>query len=1590
MALRRYTVIALLLFLNLLLVPGYSFAQYDNVELAKEYYQKGDLWKALGLLEKELNSYGGNDEARSLITRILHDLMDNDIKTENSVEGEYFLAKLKKYNPSDPSIDYYDGVFSAIDGNYQRAINLLKKYLGKDEYPAAEKYYYSSLINHAKELLSTNSFREALPFLLEYTSKKKDDPEALFLIGKYYFAVGDYEKAQNFFGKLLKFENYKNKALYYLGMCYFKMGEYEKGINLVEKSYRLFPTQQKGTTLYDYFKEYTRILLQHNKFKDVVRVTRRWEKDFGGGVDPLFFRGIAFFRLGEYGKAEKLFLKVLKSNPNYPNINKWLGRVYLQLGLVRKKARQFREAKKLFEKAYFFDEHQGEAYFHAGEIYFWEKNYKNAIPLLTLALREKTEEKKSLYYLGKIYYDKQQFRKAITYLEKLYKRFGNYKDTSFLLSRSYYQLALNEFDKKRFTPASVFALQSYNYDRSFLPAWYIIGASYFYLKSYQDASGWLKKVVDKKEDYRDARELLSESYFNIGYSLFENGKYTEAIDYFRKSIRLTPDKLKSIYFLGIALSNTERYKEAIRELKIVYDKKPTFLKVSWWLGETYYRWGEKNYRLNNYKGAINLLKLSIKYDPTKKEALYLLGFIYYKFKNYAEADRYLQKAYDVDPSYRDVATLLRNTLVTLSDQSVKKGMTDRAIEYLRRALGIFPRDGEANYKLATLLYGKGNLKEAFDHYRIAADVNYNRLNSQYMMGKISVQLGWWDRAIELLTKVRESKPGYRDTASLLERAYYNAGKELFSAGNYARAVSYLTEAYRLLPRKLETIYMLGVSYFNLEQYTQSVNFLEELRRKNKGKPYKQSDYYLTESYVKIAEGYLETGKYQLANETALSGLRISPKDKRLNYIAGVSFLKLGKYTKAIDHLKKVEQIDPRFRDLRHQLYMAYKKRGYQFAGSGNLERAISDLETSLKYNDRDSEVYIKIAQLYHEKRDIRKSIETLNRLMGIDPKNTEGLYLLGLYYRESGNLKSAIDSFERLYGIDPTYRDVKELLFKTRVEYGKKLYAGNRLSEALRNFKRAVELYPEDKEAHFLLGKTYYYLGKLQQALDVWRKLEKLGYGKGEFKQLYSETLRKIVTNSWHKMSPKKLVDLLEERKKISDDDWNRYHLGFLYGKLEQFTRAIDELTHLTDEKISSPLIKDSPGTILGRAYLGRALKFRKEEKWKKEITDLFNAQKLIKDTEILFYLGEAYYKIHQFDEAERFLREYIDSSARNREAYFILGMIMKEKGKLAEAYDLFVKFIQSGGDRSRVRGMMREIAKQLASEYYNRKQYKKAIEWLKRALQLKYVPADEVWLGKMYYFAGDTETTTNILERDLPYLDDEAKMILHRIYQKKGQDSLKNEDYPLARTYLEKAMFYFAGDMETLQDLIIARYNLKDYDGVIKLYEANQNKSFSKEVRDLIFQSLMIRATDLIDRDPSRAAHLLEMAGKIKMTPAVKYYLARAMYKLGKYKESLDTLMSIEEEGIYLTRAEKFIPEVKSRLALSYLKTGKCDDALKLLLSVQDKFSGRDDYEYYLARAYYCKGEYNRAYDIMWTLYNKKKKVEYYRFLIKIREKLR
>jgi arylsulfatase A-like enzyme/Flp pilus assembly protein TadD len=278
----------------------------------------------------------------------------------------------------------------------------------------------------------------------------------------------------------------------------------------------------------------------------------------------------------------------------------------------------------------------------------------------------------------------------------------------------------------------------------------------------------------------------------------------------------------------------------------------------------------------------------------------------------------------------------------------------------------------------------------------------------------------------------------------------------------------------------------------------------------------------------LAFKLLQVGQTAEAEALGLEITRIDERSARGFILLGRVEEKRGDHKKALTYFEKAFRLEPNNVQLKLSLAQSLIKNGQReravnmcqallddqaiianpsnagilskigliFMDGNRLEQALKVLLDSVSLDDSNAETWNNLGVVYYRRKDYPKAREAYNRAVRLDPEFASAFNNLGtLYLRtflERGDpemLPKAIFAFDRAIGNDSRLASA----YNGRASAFK---FSNRASDAIRDWKRAMELQPDFVDVYFNLGITYLETGQKAKASEILNLCKKRFYNR--------------------------------------------------------------------------------------------------------------------------------------------------------------------------------------------------------------------------------------------------------------------------------------------------------------------------------------------------------------------------------------------------------------------------------------------------------------------------------------------------------------
>ena len=275
-------------------------------------------------------------------------------------------------------------------------------------------------------------------------------------------------------------------------------------------------------------------------------------------------------------------------------------------------------------------------------------------------------------------------------------------------------------------------------------------------------------------------------------------------------------------------------------------------------------------------------------------------------------------------------------------------------------------------------------------------------------------------------------------------AYIENGKADLAMRSIGKAYQNFSKAYELDPKNNEVINQLATLSFNNRQFQKAIDFAQKCVNCNNSSRILGMSYYNLEDYGK-AEKYLN------------DAINKNAQDADAFYTLGRTYLELENGKSAIEAFKKAVKLSPKSQWMYELGLICYNENDYQNAVkyfetavdsgynksndfyenygfaqiySGNSKRGIQTLNVVLERKPNNKELLNNIGYAMYETKKYNEALEYFTKVLEINPKDATTLYMTGMTYQKLGNKEKGQKLCDEAISLDPSlkrYRQKNEM-----------------------------------------------------------------------------------------------------------------------------------------------------------------------------------------------------------------------------------------------------------------------------------------------------------------------------------------------------------------------------------------------------------------------------------------------------------------------------------------------------------------------------------------------------------------------------------
>ncbi len=458
-------------------------------------------------------------------------------------------------------------------------------------------------------------------------------------------------------------------------------------------------------------------------------------------IDESLQRVSTAMRMGEFPQAEKLLIKIIRTDPDFVPAFILLGNLYGQSG-------RYNDAKKMLLRAIKMDNDNGEAFNNLGVIYMNTGEHRKSLDCLKKALKCCGERADIHYNLGNVYKELDNFPEAA-------REYDHAIDLDESFIPSYINQGLVYEAQGKFENAAATYQKGLEKDANNPKLRYNLGTIYKAEGRLEEAGDEFRRVLRSQAGWLDAKN-------NLGVVYHELGRHKKAVKIFNEILEQEPNDVKVLNNLGVSLSKLERNDQAGEAYRKAVKLDP-----------------EYTVAVKNLAGLLeeqgNIPEAQAEYEkilqrnPKDPDARYNLGKILYAGKQYEKSMEQFERVIDIQGDHVGALQYMGNASIRTNDDK-------KARKYFGRLQAINPEYNHYNLESALAWKDKKDYDKAILEIQSHLKSHPNDYEAILLFGELLGLKGDREKAVDVFLKATRMKPDAGEGFFFLAKTYREMGR----------------------------------------------------------------------------------------------------------------------------------------------------------------------------------------------------------------------------------------------------------------------------------------------------------------------------------------------------------------------------------------------------------------------------------------------------------------------------------------------------------------------------------------------------------------------------------------------------------------------------------------------------------------------------------------------------------------------------------------------------------------------------------------------------------------------------------------------
>ena len=440
-----------------------------------------------------------------------------------------------------------------------------------------------------------------------------------------------------------------------------------------------------------------------------------------------------------------------------------------------------------------------------------------------------------------------------------------------------------------------------------------------------------------------------------------------AVESFTKALSIDATRGETLRALAEEYERAQKYKEALRFFttndKLAKNDPNVMLGIV-----------RSHIGLEEWQHAIGTLEEGQRSFPDDAQFPYYLGQLFMKRGAYADAQKPLERAVEINPNLLSAHGALAQ-LAWRTDKDFERG-EEHIKEIVARPAGI---DANVATQVAEYYSLSGRRDTAEQWYRAALKRDRNNWPARLALSKLLLEDGKQDQARELLERARQE--GVQDVrlSAYLADAYRQAQ-------DYDRAIDEINQVIEAFPKSEDYIFIRGRIHFDRGNY--------DTAQKDFSRAFDLNPQFY-DAYFYVGRTAFERGDFQNALKIFRHVLDYKPDRGNYRFYMARTFEALGRASEALDEFRKATAVDPAFGI---ENPMVYVHRGRLLSKLNYSREGKADIARALELAPKSVEARLAMAGSEYRDHNYQEAIKHYKTALDIDPIQPDAQANLGLAY----------------------------------------------------------------------------------------------------------------------------------------------------------------------------------------------------------------------------------------------------------------------------------------------------------------------------------------------------------------------------------------------------------------------------------------------------------------------------------------------------------------------------------------------------------------------------------------------------------------